>query len=127
MDDPLKGLAEALAEIGAPTVYLGRAPWASVEPPAASAMLSLNEAAAILGYKPAGLRKIVAATKEGKPGPSICFAQVGKGPIRFRREWLDEFINANIVKRSPKPQPKRKAKSNPVEPQHGFDNRYFKN
>jgi hypothetical protein len=80
-------------------------------------------AADLLGYKPAGLRKIVTATKFGKPGPKIQFAQVGKGPIRFRREWLDEFIAANVVKHQTKLRPKAKPES---EPQHGFNNRFFK-
>jgi excisionase family DNA binding protein len=48
------------------------------------ALLTLSEAAEILGYKPSGLRKLV---KRG----SIRHIQVGRGPIKFRREWLEEF------------------------------------
>ena len=94
-------------------------------PPGSSpdAMLNLNEAAAILGYKPAGLRKIVAATKAGKPGPTIQFAQVGRGPIRFRRQWLDDFITGNIVKRPVKKRPK--SKQPPAESKHGFNNQLY--
>ena len=84
------------------------------------AMIDLATAAKLLGYKPAGLRKIVAATKAGKPGPTIQYAQVGKGPIRFRRQWLDDFIN---VVRPVKARPK--VKHPPAESRHGFDNSLY--
>jgi hypothetical protein len=68
----------------------------------ADSMLSLAEAAEILGYSEPGLRKIVARTKAGKPG--IQFAQIGNGPIKFKREWLNEFTTANM--KTPKPRAK---------------------
>jgi hypothetical protein len=58
-------------------------------------LLSLEDAAKLLGYTPSGLRKIVRRTREGKRGPTIQFFQVGTGPIRFKPEWLDEFVAAN--------------------------------
>jgi hypothetical protein len=68
----------------------------------ADSMLTLAEAAEILGYSEPGLRKIVARTKAGKPG--IQFAQIGNGPIKFKREWLDAFTTANM--KTPKPRAK---------------------
>lgn len=79
---------------------------------ATDGLLSLQEAAEYLGYKPAGLRKLV---KRG----SIRHLQVGQGPIKFRREWLDEFVaDVNATGELPKA-----AKAPPVriEPQFGFD------
>ncbi len=64
---------------------------------ATDALVDLATAAELLGYKPAGLRKIVKAGK-------IRFVQNGRGPIRFRREWIDEYIQASKpvkVERSP--------------------------
>jgi hypothetical protein len=73
-------------------------------------LLSLDEAAKLLGYSPSGLRKIVNRTKAGKQDAAIQFFQVGKGPIKFRREWIDDFIAANsVIPRQPRPR---------VEPQH---------
>jgi hypothetical protein len=123
LTDAADALAQSLMALGAPSVQIVMTP---PETPT-DALVDLNVAAAILGYKPAGLRKVVARSKAGKPGPTIQFTQVGKGPIRFRREWLDDFIASNIVKRPLKKLPKSKAKPKPViEPQHGFDSRYFK-
>jgi excisionase family DNA binding protein len=51
-------------------------------------LVDLTTAAAYLGYIPSGLRKLVKQKR-------IRYVQNGRGPIRFRREWLDEFINAN--------------------------------
>jgi excisionase family DNA binding protein len=54
-------------------------------------MLSLNEAAAVLGCSPSGLRKLVQRR-------AIRFFQLAKhSRIKFRREWLDEFIDAHSV------------------------------
>jgi hypothetical protein len=66
-------------------------------------LLNLEQAAAYLGYKPEGLRKIVKLRQ-------IEFAQNGRGPIRFRREWLDEFVARNAggpddIERSPAQRP----------------------
>lgn len=60
-------------------------------------MLSLKDAAKRVGYSPSGLRKIVNRTKAGKPGPQIQFFQVPRGRIKFRLEWLDDFVLANSV------------------------------
>ena len=62
-----------------------------------SPLLSLEDAARVLGYSPSGLRKIVRRSREGKPGPTIQFFQIGNGPIRFRPEWIDAFIAANTI------------------------------
>jgi len=63
----------------------------------ADKMLNLREAAEQLGYKPSGLREIVDRTRKGKQGATIQFFQVGKGPIRFKQDWLDEFVAANSI------------------------------
>jgi hypothetical protein len=60
-------------------------------------LLSLEEAASQLNYSPSGLRKIVNRTKRGKPGPQIQFFQAGHGPIKFRQEWIDEFVLSNSL------------------------------
>jgi hypothetical protein len=88
---------------------------------ACDSLLRLNEAAEYLGYNPAGLRKIVNQQK-------IQFVQNGRGPIKFRREWLDDFIGANVsgpqdIERSPA-QPRTAMPS--IEPRFGFDPRLFK-
>jgi hypothetical protein len=62
-------------------------------------MLSLREAAALIGYTEKGLRKIVDRSKQNgqsTKGPTIEFFQTGKGgPIRFKREWVEAFIEAS--------------------------------
>ena len=60
-------------------------------------MMSLADAAANLGYHPSTLRKIVNRTKQGERGPQIQFFQVGSGRIKFKQEWLDDFVLANSV------------------------------
>lgn len=65
-------------------------------------LLSLEEAATLLGYTTSGLRKIVNRTREGRQGATIRFFQVGKGPIKFKSEWIDDFIAANSFVPAPK-------------------------
>lgn len=66
-------------------------------------MLSLQEAAEKLGYTTKGLRKIVdrsraKANGAETRGPTITFFQTTKGaPVKFRPEWIDEFIEAHTV------------------------------
>jgi hypothetical protein len=60
-------------------------------------LLTLNQAATQLGYSTSGLRKIVNRTKEGRSGPQIQFFQIGGGRIKFRQEWLDEFVLSNSI------------------------------
>ena len=97
--------------------YLERPPSAARD---GDSLIGLEEAAQILGYKPSGLRKIVAKRR-------IQFVQHGRGPIKFRREWLDEFINANgggpqDIQRSP-----AQSRISPIamEPRFGFDPSLF--
>jgi excisionase family DNA binding protein len=84
-------------------------------------LLSLRESAKYLGYDAAGLRKIVSQKR-------IRFVQNGRGPIKFRREWLDEFIAANCggpqdVKRAPV-QKRSKPRPN-AEPKLCFDSSFY--
>lgn len=66
-------------------------------------MLNLKQAAAYLGYSAEGLREIVHRTKRSRAGQHVLgttieFCQSGKsGSIRFRREWLDHFVEENRV------------------------------
>lgn len=54
-------------------------------------MLTLKEAAEVLGCSPSGLRKLI---RQG----AIRYFQIGKhSTIRFRREWLDDFIDLHSV------------------------------
>ena len=56
-------------------------------------LLSLREAAALLGYTEKGLRKIIARR-------GIQYFQSQRwGPIKFKREWLDEFVESRAEKR----------------------------
>ena len=75
-------------------------------------LLTLAEAADLLGMKASGLRKIVARTKRGTPGPQIQFFQIGEGPIKFRREWIERFIEENSTKPGQvRSQPQRRPQS----------------
>ncbi len=61
-------------------------------------LMSFEDALDYLKMSDRSLRKIVQRSKEqlvGKcvAGPTICFCQIhAKGAIKFRREWLDDFI-----------------------------------
>jgi len=92
----------------------------SPAPSAPDALLNLNEAAAYLDYAPAGLRKLVAQQR-------IQYTQNGRGPIRFRREWLDKFIaeNAGGPQDVPRSPAQRRTKSISVTSSHGFDPALF--
>lgn len=59
-------------------------------------LLNLKEAARLLGCSPKGVRVLIDRTRRGKPG-GIRFCQVGRGRIRFRREWLDEFVDEHTT------------------------------
>lgn len=68
-----------------------------------SLLISLEKAALLLGYTPIGLRKIVnrsrdKATGKTTSGPTIRFFQTCKSaPIKFRIEWIEEFIDRYSV------------------------------
>lgn len=80
-------------------------------------LISLSEAAELLGYSTSGLRKLVARR-------AIQFFQARPhSPIKFRREWLDEFVEAGSIKPGAPAtaQKRRKPKRDPIEPCFGFD------
>lgn len=107
----LTGSAEAAATLV--LAELRKAEGQTLPSVPADGLLNVREAARYLGYDAAGLRKIVSQKR-------IRFVQNGRGPIKFRREWLDEFIAANCngpqdVKRAPvqkrsKPRPNSEPK-----------------
>ncbi len=90
---------------------------------AADEMLTLPEAAKLLGYTEKGLRNIVERSKRARAGqrvdaPTIEFAQAGvRGAIRFRREWLDAFIAG----RPPAPTTKTKGAAVRAKSSHGLN------
>ena len=78
-------------------------------------LLSLQEAAEAIGYTAKGLRKIVDRSRlranGGRTrGPTIKFFQAGPGsPIRFKEEWLEEFITEHTTDPgNGKPRPRKK-------------------
>jgi hypothetical protein len=66
-------------------------------------LLNLQEAAETLGYTVKGLRRIVERSRAKARGvrtrgPTIKFFQAGEhSPIKFRREWIEEFIVGHTV------------------------------
>lgn len=66
-------------------------------------LISLEEAARLLGYTAKGFRKIVdrsraKAAGHRTHGPTIPFFQATKGaPIKFKVEWIDAFISEHTV------------------------------
>ena len=83
-------------------------------------MISLSEAAELLGYSTSGLRKLVAKR-------AIQFFQARPhSPIKFKREWLNEFVEAGSIKPGAPAavQQRRKAKVGPAQvdgSRFGFD------
>jgi hypothetical protein len=89
-------------------------PEASPEP---EGLLNLEKAAAYLGCTAHGLRKIVTRTQQSRlgqhvTGPTIEFYQQQKrGTLQFKREWLDEYIEANHHRPGTPAAPKVRKKS----------------
>ena len=85
-------------------------------------LLTLLEAANYLAISKTTLRRLI-ATK------AIRYSQAGRwGRIRFRHEWLDEFIDRHTVARpdihlsKPKRKPTSRAKADtPFVSRHGLD------
>jgi hypothetical protein len=71
-------------------------------------MLDLKQAAELLGYSTSGLRKLV------RRGDVRVFQARPHAPLKFRPEWLDEFIEARSTTPSEAPaQQRRRAKPAP--------------
>src|SRR5690242_5289734 len=98
-----------------------------------SELLSLKEAAELLGYKgDHALRQIVERSRAKArgattKGPTIKFVQPSKkSPIRFKREWLMEFIDEHTIDPSravvaaQKPERKKEARETPIPWSHGL-------
>ena len=66
-------------------------------------LLSIRQAAEMLGYTEKGIRRIVIRSRAKAcgartTGPTITFFQAGtRGAIRFRPEWIQQFIDENTV------------------------------
>ena len=89
-----------------------------VAEPTTDGLLNIPQAAGYLGCTPDGLRKIVARTQASQTGqrvngPTIEFFQSRKhGPIRFRREWLDAFIEKHHLREgTPAPSKQRRRRN----------------
>ena len=82
-------------------------------------MLDINDVATQLGNTPSGVRKLV-AKKE------IKYFQHGKhGRIKFKQEWIDEFIDKNTIApkselSTPKPKTKKPLKHKMENATEGF-------
>jgi hypothetical protein len=80
-------------------------------------LLSLQEAAEALGYSVKGLRKIIDRSRARSRGlrtrgPTIKFFQAGgHSPIKFKPQWIEDFINGHTVDPIPTPQAKRPART----------------
>jgi hypothetical protein len=99
--------------------YLAECIAATAEKPAEpDALIDLATAAELLGYKPAGLRKVVKAGQ-------IRFVQNGNGPIKFRREWIDEYLQANNPTGAER-SPSQRRVPPPTSTVPGFDSSRFK-
>lgn len=66
-------------------------------------MLSIKQAAEYLGYSVSGLRKLVSR------GLIRYFQARDGAALRFRQEWLDDFIDANTKPAEQKERAKRQA------------------
>ncbi|MBN1588297.1 MAG: hypothetical protein JW888_02160 [Pirellulales bacterium] len=90
-------------------------------------LLSLKEAADYLGYTVNGLRKLVdraRASHRGKytEGPTIqLFQSTNHAPIRFKREWLDEFVKDHRIEAKhikPVPTVRKRGRPSTIPPSH---------
>jgi hypothetical protein len=74
-------------------------------------LISLEEAARLLGYTAKGFRKIVdrsraKAAGHRTHGPTIRFFQATKGaPIKFKVEWIEAFVIEHTVNPQEKASP----------------------
>ena len=86
-----------------------------------SPLISLTDAAAYLGMTANGLRKIVR-------GGGITYFQHGRrGRIKFRPEWLDEFVGVHThPPRQFVPRPSRQPKQKPSKPAGKWDHLGFR-
>jgi hypothetical protein len=76
-------------------------------------LISLEDAARMLGYTAKGFRKIVdrsraKAAGHRTHGPTIRFFQATKGaPIKFKPEWIEAFIAEHTFDPHPVAQPEK--------------------
>jgi hypothetical protein len=76
-------------------------------------LIGLEEAAKMLGYTAKGFRKIVDRSRakvrgQRTSGPTIRFFQATKGaPIKFKPEWIEEFIAEHTFDPHPIAQPEK--------------------
>ena len=97
MDDP----GRCQYTVHAALAYVGRILRELFTPDVPKEMLSLREASRLLGYTEKGLRKIVA--RKGIE----CFQSKPWAPIKFKREWIDNFVESH-TKQRPVARPKSK-------------------
>ena len=103
----LSEIADAMAKAGYPELhavgmkmrvdgnrvktYLSRC-LKALQPQPVKDLLSLREAATLLGYTPKGLRKIVS-----RKGIQVCQSRKW-APLKFKREWLDDFVDGHTTR-----------------------------
>lgn len=80
-------------------------------------LISLSQAAELLGYSTSGLRKLVRRREVQY------FQARPHAPIKFKREWIDEFIEANSTNPGMVEAPRPRKRKTPLlkSGAHGFD------
>lgn len=83
----------------------------------AGMLMNLDDAAEILALSPSGLRKLV------RRRAIQFFQDRPHSPIKFRREWLDEYIDRHttVIGGPTKPVKRTKPVPLPTAGLHGFD------
>lgn len=81
-------------------------------------MLDIKQVADKLGLTSSGIRKLVAS------GDIVYFQSGKKGRIRFREEWVEEFIEKNTHRKCNLVKPNRQAKKKPFRSAEGSSNRH---
>jgi hypothetical protein len=88
-------------------------PYSSERRPVA-VMLSLAQAAELLGYSTSGLRKLV------RRGDVRYFQARPHAPLKFRQEWLDDFIECGSQPSEPARRQRRPKPAPPVANRFGL-------
>jgi hypothetical protein len=78
-------------------------------------VINLRQAAELLGYSESGLRKLIAR------GDIRYFQVRPHAPIKFRQEWLDEFIDRGTKPSEPETRTRTTKPKPPTVGSFGFD------
>jgi hypothetical protein len=92
------------------------------------ALLSLAESADYLSMSPRNLHRIVSRSRSQASrgqNPEIRFFQYLRGRIKFRQEWLDDFIDRHSTPVIAIPPPPRQRRTSRAKPQTVVVNRHW--